>query len=542
MLTLTNEQREAVDRMASEETKAALNASELGTGKTVMSVELVRALGAQTVLVIGPIGVSHSWRGTFESQGCELPMRVINSTKKGIANFTLLQNKDPGIYFVGREFLYVSGTDSAPRKTKNAVLSFDSAGLDAGSYSFAISHDGKTPVDYTVNTSGGDERFSVELKDFPNFEKHEVIAPTEIGNRVCLLPNVYSKGRAARWSWSKVHPDLLVYDEVHAIQNRKSRGFDVLKTIPAGYRLGLSATPQGNKFSGLWAVCRWLWPKAISKVTNALHVDKSFWRWAAKWAVVVDDCHAGKRVEEERVPGAFVATLPCYVRLEAKRDEVNKETISVDLSPAQRKAYDEMEKDALTYLEEHPLEEDVPVVVRQRLRQITLGVPTIEDGVVTFAPGCKSTKLEALEELIAEMPDEPMLILTDSKKFAKVAAERLGPMAREWTGDVSAGTRNKIKEQFGSEVKYIVAQIRSIAEGIDGLQRVCRVVVWLSELEGQVAINDQALGRINRTGQERPVLEYKILARNTHDDGIFKSLVQRAISNRASVTINQEEN
>lgn len=62
---LTPEQGEAVKRMTAEPTRACLNSSGLGTGKTLMAVELAKALGAQTVLVVAPLNTHVNWELTF---------------------------------------------------------------------------------------------------------------------------------------------------------------------------------------------------------------------------------------------------------------------------------------------------------------------------------------------------------------------------------------------------------------------------------------------------------------------------------------------
>jgi hypothetical protein len=77
--------------------------------------------------------------------------------------------------------------------------------------------------------------------------------------------------------------------------------------------------------------------------------------------------------------------------------------------------------------------------------------------------------------------------------------------------------------------------IPAVAEGLDGLQRVCNVEVWLSEsLDGM--LNVQAEGRLNRRGQEKEVIyQYKIMARGTDDDGTFEKLLQERQSNHRSL-------
>lgn len=527
-------QQVEIDRMIAEPTRAALLAAELGTGKTLMACEVVRGLGAQTVLIIGPLNTKGGWRGTIRAQEIGLPFREIDATKAGAQAHADLSAGVPGAYFVGREFFHLSASSVEPKLKSPAILEFDARDLPEGTYTFDAIYDGNRK-EYTVVVEEGEQDiFAIELEDMNDLQEASTTHP----NATVHLPKL-TRGRVARWSWTKVKPDIAIYDEVHAVSNRWSNGFAVLKTLKPGYKLALSATAQGNKFRGIWSVCRWLWPDEINPATGEHYVARGQWAWAYQWANVSDDYFAGKVIGDEKVPGAFVASLPCYVRLESNLKDAQEIKVYVDLTPAQRKMYEQMQAQDLAWLEDHPLVADLPIVKQQRLRQMALGTVQFNDkDEVDFADDTSSAKIDALvEQIIPEHEDEPMLILTCSKKFAKVVAKRLGPTAVEWSGDVNAKTRAEIKVNFGKDPKYIVAQIQSVAEGIDGWQRVCHIVVWMSELVGNPTLNHQAAGRINRTGQTKTVLSYRLLANNTADDGTFDSLVAQARSNRASLTI-----
>ncbi len=225
----------------------------------------------------------------------------------------------------------------------------------------------------------------------------------------------------------------------------------------------------------------------------------------------------------------YVTKLPCYVEFPTKVGEAVTETRYVDLTPAQRKMYEQMEADSLAWLRDNPLVAELPVVQRIRLRQMTLGTVTFDDeGGIGFDLDCKSSKLDALREILADLEDEPVLILTDSQRFAEVVVHRLGDKAREWSGKVSHADREKLITDFGKNFRWLVATIPSLAEGIDGLQQVCANVVWLSKSEN-MTLNHQALGRLVRTGQQRQVTSYEIVARETLDEGVLSRLIENQL-------------
>ncbi len=335
--------------------------------------------------------------------------------------------------------------------------------------------------------------------------------------------------------WLKVRPDIVLVDECHFMQNRASKGFKVAKQLKAGYRLSMSGTPFGNRFEGFWAVTRFLWPD--DKI-----VQKSFWKWVEQWAVTAYNPFSSIEVQGEKVPGAFANTLPCYVRLEPDYNiDVLHEVRYVDLVPAQRKVYEKFQKDLVVWLQDNPLVAEVPIAARIRLRQMTLAVPSITtDDQVYFADDAVSTKYQALVEIVDDNPDDKMLVLTDSQKFAKIVADRLNAKygagsAFEWSGTASQGQRETAKQEFikGSK-RFIVAVIPAIAEGVDGLQDACRTVVWLSHSDSNI-LNQQVLDRIRRRGQKQLVQVYDIVARDTYDEGQLDTLLQRELDLRASL-------
>jgi SNF2 family DNA or RNA helicase len=345
--------------------------------------------------------------------------------------------------------------------------------------------------------------------------------------------------------WLGITPDLAIFDEVHRASNRKSNTAKMLHTLKAKRRIGMSGTIAGNKIEGFWSVLRWVYPEVAGR---------SFWNWVDIYCETQVDFFAGKAVVGESQVGGIVGSIPCYIR-HLKREEccsfhpngidhelpaMTVEVRTVQLSSEQKRIYKKLEKDLFVWLGENPLAVDVPVAVRVRLRQITLGVPVVgEDGVVTFAEDCKSTKIDELFQIISDHPDgEQMLVLTHSQKFANVVTKRLrkaGHTAFEWSGTQSQANRDKALEAFiAGEVQFIVAVISAIGEGTDGLQEAANVMVWLSKDDNRL-LNEQAAGRLDRRGQKRSVLSYEIVAEDTYDEGQLSNLVEKQLQMNSSL-------
>lgn len=442
-LTPTPEQAKAIEKIVNEPTRSALNGSTMGAGKTLIAVEVAKGLGAETILLIAPLGTRLGWKVTFERQGVTLPFKWISSSKEGKQARSDWDWQLPGIYFVGVEYFTRLGWEGTRVRSK---------------------------------------------------------------------------------TWAKV-PDLVLFDEVHRTQNRASKTYKTLKQVKAGFKLSMSGTPTGNKFDGAWAVAKWLWPDKV---------NDSFHSWADAWCKFEFDYFApnSRKIVGELDPGAFFNSLPCYVRIESELDvAIQEETRYVELSAVQRKAYDALEKNMITWVEGNPLVVEFPITLRARLRQASLGMFSVDEaGEVTFDLDCKSTKIDAMLEILKDdWEGEPALILTDSRKFADVVVHRLGERAAAWHGNVSQAEREDRKKAFiDGGLDYIVAVTSAIAEGVDGLQHGTRNVLWLSRSDNRL-LNEQAMARVMRQGQKNSVRSIEIIAVDTYDSGVLSSQVQGAI-------------
>jgi superfamily II DNA or RNA helicase len=116
-LVPTPEQEGAIKRMVSEPTRAALNASTMGAGKTLKAVEVVKRLDAKTVLLIAPLNTRLGWKVTFERQGVDLPFRWIRNSKDGLSSLEDWEWLQPGIYFVGVEYFVRKAFDQSGKRS-----------------------------------------------------------------------------------------------------------------------------------------------------------------------------------------------------------------------------------------------------------------------------------------------------------------------------------------------------------------------------------------------------------------------------------------
>jgi hypothetical protein len=490
-------QRKDVKKALKSKTRGVINGSIMGAGKTLFGVEVMRKAGTRQVLIIGPMNTADGWASTVERQ-VGVPLRIINSeahTNKAYAEFL---SGMPGWFFIHWELARMCPYE---KFTCDGVI-FDE-----------------------IHRAGSHELMRTVVVDGRKVQRKKVQANNVMAHAVGKL--VAERG---------------------------------------GYRIGLSGTWKGNKEEGAWAVRRAIWP------LDSANAD-SFWRFAKRHIEIKDEkiYVRGKEQEvkvlgRELSPGSIVADLPCYIRHEADSacceahphgldadlpKRLPPRRVGVDLSPTQRKIYDQLEEEMLAWIEENdwPLSsEGYPIVNLIRLHQVCLAIPSTELAYrlkkgsdepesyirVSYPLTATSAKLDALEDIVRDLPPgDQFVVYTHSAGIVPVVVARLtrllGSTVEGWTGALSGRDRGMVKRRFiAGDVQALVCQVAAIAEGVDGLQSACHNEIWLSKSENRV-INEQAARRLHRSGQKHPVQVWEIVARDTVEDAQHDRMTQATI-------------
>lgn len=453
---------------------SALDASDMGTGKTLTAVERVRDLHAERVLVVCPLNTVGQWMSAFQEQYPSLrtgdKLRVLGTPRSTPDLWKEVTDKRKGVYIIG----WAAMRGVVPHETR---------------------------------------------------EKHSKKSTKVLPITDKALSQAMRDGDVPPWNKSGTW-DLIIADEIHEISSPNSTQAKVLKKIKTHNKLGLSGTPGGSKIEGLWSVLNWLWPKKYT----------SFWEWAYTWFHVKEEVYGRgsvkRTVESERTPGLLWTSIPCVVRhrledVAPQLPPVIERDVWIDMEPTQQEIYEDFEKEYVAWVGEIPVLAKGAAPQRERLRQAALGVLKASelsngDLDVSFDESAFQPKVSATEEIISRLPEnEPVIVFTHSAKWARMAAKKInrtyGP-AYAWTGALSARERSRLREGFGTSVRILVAQINAIGVGTDGLQNVCRCEIWASALDGNVITNQQAEARIHRPGQQWSVQRWRLLSRKTIDD------------------------
>lgn len=510
-----------------------INASGLGAGKTVTSVESVREMRLgrpPRILVVAPINTLGQWQRTFEEQFPSLAekglIRVLGTHRKDVEGWALLtsRKKPPGVFLIGWNAMH-----------------------------------GGIPEDVRRRASSGRNA----LRKEPKATKAGALRGIKEGT-------VPPWTRTGTW-------DLVILDESHRMTNRYGVPRFVLKCIKTDRWLLLSATPGGNHPKGFWTALNLVWPDRYPAfhdwARRHFHFDdKSYYKEGVKVEV--------ETIGDELVPGGVWKDVPAIVRYRTEEvfdqlPPVIEREVRIPMAPEQEEQYRDFEGQCLAWLGEQPVATPLPIEQRIRLRQAALGTLKAEEVTkrtkswvtrqkhfelsrdsriydlhilaekkdeetggtklhvsyardsldISYEEQMAQPKLTAVFDILADLPpDESLLVWTHSAKWARMAEKAMGSQAIAWTMKTTPAKRKMIESSFGTEWRVLIAQIQSLSEGVDWLKDVCRCEVISSPSEDNV-MNEQAEGRLHRPGQTSPVQRWRLVSEGTIDDEVDENNV-----------------
>lgn len=328
--------------------------------------------------------------------------------------------------------------------------------------------------------------------------------------------------------------DVVIADEVHRACNYKSLNSKVLCRIRSRHRLALSATPAGNLPVNIFGALKFLWPVRYTSFTRFADF---FFKSTPNY---YSDTGYGRIYGEEKQPGRVKATTPCWIPVTRQQAlpelaDVDIRRVAATMTRDQARIYRQWRDKAIAWLDNNPVAVNLPVTLDMRLQQVTLAQPIVMDyttstggikEVITFDRDSKSGKIDALLDILQDVGDERVIVFTHSRKFLKPLRWRLekaGYRVEQVSGDDHEGWRT-FRDDHG--VQILLAVVSAIAEGVDGLQDACHTEIWLSR-DSSLVINEQAQGRLHRSGQTRGVVRYLVQCPGTIDDTVVGRLAER---------------
>lgn len=200
--------------------------------------------------------------------------------------------------------------------------------------------------------------------------------------------------------------------------------------------------------------------------------------------------------------------------------ELVHQTITVELPPAARKVYDEVEEYFIAALEEGHVIAANAAVSGVKCRQIANGAVYTRDEEWTKI---HDEKLDALEDLLEELGKAPTLLLYEFDHDRQRILERFGNLPTLGSG-LSIKKMESLIDRFNAgEIPVLLGHPASMGHGLN-LQGSCHHVIWFG-ITWNLEYYDQAIARVYRQGQTADrVFVYHIAAKETLDEKVLKVL------------------
>ena len=336
------------------------------------------------------------------------------------------------------------------------------------------------------------------------------------------------------------HRTLMVIDESTTIKNPKAKRTKNIIQLSdkAKYRRILTGSPVTKNPLDLFSQCYFLDP---------YHLDhQSYYSFRTRYAIMKTAHIAGRSIQlvagfkhldelsEKLKPFSYRVLKEDCLDLP---DKIYMKRI-IELTPEQKQVYEQMRKEALATLNGKTVTTMVALTQLMRLHQITCGHFAADDGTIQTI---KNNRLNELMDVLEETEGKAIIwahYQYDIKTIIKEIAKVHGPSSVvDYYGLTPHDQRQKNKDNFQKkeEVRFFVG---TPATGGYGLTlTAANTVIYYSngyDLEKRIQSEDRA----HRIGQHKPVTYVDILAEETVDAKIVKSLRKKI--NIASEVLGEE--
>jgi SNF2 family DNA or RNA helicase len=292
----------------------------------------------------------------------------------------------------------------------------------------------------------------------------------------------------------RVKFDVVVLDEAQRIKNRESKTAQVARSIQRERSWAMTGTPVENRMEDLVNIFAFVEPDRIPPETPARMLP-----------ALTSDCII-RRTKEE------VATdMP---------PRIIRDT-HLDLSPAQREAYERAEKEGIVHLNE--LGDTITV---QHVFELVMRLKQI----CNFDPLTgQSAKLEQLSADMDEVAGSGRKAIVFSQYVEPLemlarALHDFGPVL--YHGKIPHGERQVILDRFRTDSgKHVI--LMSYGTGSVGLNLQFANYVFLFDRWWNPAVEDQAINRAHRIGQKDSVFVTRFISQNTIEGRIAEILEKK---------------
>ncbi|MGH6645463.1 SNF2-related protein [Aquabacterium sp.] len=320
----------------------------------------------------------------------------------------------------------------------------------------------------------------------------------------------------------------LLLDEAQRIKNSRSQATLSLKGLRARHRLCLSGTPLENHLGELWSLMDFVCPGLLG---SEAQFREHYRNPIEKRKDTLQAEHLARRVRP------FILRR---TKLQVARElpEKTETHLRVDLTGTQRDLYETvratMDKKLREAIEKQGLARSQIMVLDAllKLRQVCCDPRLLKmgpDGAPAVGKAAPSAKMALLLDLLPTLVEDGRRILLFSQ-FTEMLALIEPELVRlkidylKLTGETHDRAGLVDKFQGGKVPLFLI----SLKAGGTGLNLTAADTVILYDPWWNPAVEQQAIDRAYRIGQDKPVFVYKLLANGTVEDKMVELQARKA--------------
>ncbi|MBR4674356.1 MAG: DEAD/DEAH box helicase [Victivallales bacterium] len=318
-----------------------------------------------------------------------------------------------------------------------------------------------------------------------------------------LLVTHYGLVRSEIAQLSQLDFDFVVLDEAQAIKNPDAQISSAVRTLEAGCRMALTGTPLENSLSDLWSIMDFINPGLLGKREDFLAQYGS-----ASGRVLV--AHRLNMLMIRRTKEMVAPELP------PKTEELQ----AVEMPPEMRKDYNKELVKARLSADSFSAVNILAAITR--LRMFCCAPELLEGLQEKFA----SPKLLMLMERLTELLESGHSVLVFSQftsmlKLIEAELVKAQMNYRMITGEVAVEKRARIVQEFEQDESPSVFLLSLKAAGT-GLTLTKADYVFLFDPWWNPAVENQAIDRTHRIGQDKPVFAYRLIVKDSIEEKVLQ--------------------
>lgn len=307
-----------------------------------------------------------------------------------------------------------------------------------------------------------------------------------------------------QWTW-----DIIVCDESHRIKNPKAKVTMRIKQLPAIHKMPLTGTPILSHPNDLWSQLNFM---------GEYYSGRSYWAFTERFCEIEDN-HFGKKIiglTPSEASKDLLARILNIITVGGENQKLTegKNTIVMELEmdKPQRSLYRDIVNLSLDRLNEQgiTIKNAMDQIVKQQ--QVTTNCCKFtkqesDDKLGTKTIICpRNPKFEWIKDWLEDNAEEKLIVFTKYAETAKSLQQYLSKnkiVNAIYIGEMSGTARAASKEKYVQQpaVRVLIGTIGAMGTGVDGLQDVCRNVVFLDR-DWTPGINEQAEQRVDRPSEK----------------------------------------